>query len=105
MVDTQLFSYLLERARLSEAQFDNTEFNQVNFSKGFFSDCFSIEKAPTFNGCCLDRLVIEYSDLSNAHFNKSCFIGAIIWDSDFNQWQLDHTAIDTETSIENCGEV
>lgn len=98
--NTQLSACLWERVNLIDAQLDNTIFNQVNFSEGFFTDCFSVEKAPTFNHCRLEHLVIEHTDLTNALFTKSHFIGAIIRDSDFEEWHLEQTKVDAETIIE-----
>lgn len=101
LANTQITACLWERVNLSDAQLDNTVFSQVNFSEGFFTDCFSVEKAPTFNHCRLDHLVIEHTDLTNALFSKSRFIGATIRDSDFEEWHLEQTGVDAETVIEN----
>lgn len=100
LVNTRVSRCLWERVSLTDAQFDNTIFNKVRFNEGFFTDCFSMGKAPTFKHCRLDHLIIEHTDLTDAHFSSSRFIGAVIRDSDFEEWHLEQTGIDAETVIE-----
>lgn|GEM_PF-6988898 len=92
---------LWERVSLTDAQLDNAVFNQLNFSEGFLTDCFSAEKAPSFSQCHLDHLVIAHTDLTDAVFKSSHFAGTIIRDCDINQWQFIQTALDSETIIED----
>ncbi len=99
--NTKVARSLWERVSLKDAQLDNTTFNQVNFSEGFLTDCFSTEKAPSFNQCHLEHLVIAHTDLTDAVFKASHFAGTTIRDCDINQWQFIQTAMDTETSIED----
>ncbi|USE37014.1 pentapeptide repeat-containing protein [Endozoicomonas sp. SCSIO W0465] len=98
--NTEISRCLWERVSLTNAQLDNTVFNKVSFNEGAFTDCFSVEKAPTFNYCHLNHWVIEHTDLTDAHFSKSRFAGTIIKDSDVEQWQLHNTRIDPDTMIE-----
>ncbi len=99
--NTKVAKGLWERVGLRDAQLDNTVFNQVNFSEGFLTDCFSTEKAPSFNQCHLKHLVIAHTDLTDAVFKTSHFAGAIIRDCDIHQWQFIQTALDPETIIES----
>nr|WP_306671505.1 pentapeptide repeat-containing protein [Endozoicomonas sp. ONNA2] len=100
LANTEISQCVWERVSLTHAQFDNTVFNKVSFNEGVFTDCFSVESAPTFNHCHLNHWLIEHTDLTDAHFSKSCFIGTIIKDSDIEQWQLDNTRIAPDTIIE-----
>lgn len=100
LANTEISRCLWERVSLTNAQLDNTVFNQVSFKEGVFTDCFSVEKAPTFSHCHLNHWLIEHTDLTDAHFSRSHFAGAIIRDSDIGQWQLHNTRIDPDTMIE-----
>lgn len=99
--NTKVAGGLWERVSLRDAQLDNTAFNQVDFSEGFLTDCFSMKKAPSFDQCHLDHLVIAHTDLTNAVFRTSHFVGATIRDCDVNQWQFIQTDIDAETIIDD----
>ena len=99
--NTKVERGLWERVSLRDAQLDNTAFNQVDFSEGFLTDCFSMDKAPSFDQCRLDHLVIAHTDLTNAVFRTSHFAGATIRDCDVNQWQFIQTAMDSETIIDD----
>ena len=100
LANTEISRCVWERVSLTNAQLENTVFNKVSFNEGVFTDCFSVEKAPTFNHCHLNHSLIEHTDLTDAHFSKSCFIGTIIKDSDIEQWQLHNTRIAPDTMIE-----
>ena len=89
-----------ERVDLDSALLDETQFNEVNFHEGVFKNCYTLNKAPSFNRCRLDHMVIDQTDLTTAQFNHSSFVGAIIRDSDFSDWELKHTGLDVETVVE-----
>ncbi len=100
MVDTQISHSRIERVNMSSALLEGTHFDDVVFESGAMKECYSLEKAPTFNDCRLEHLLIEHSELCNAHFNKSLFVGATIIASDFEDWEMNHTGMDGSTTVE-----
>ena len=90
----------IERVKMDSALLDGATFEDVVFDQGILKDCYSLEKAPTFTQCRLEHLVIDHSELCNAHFNRSSFIGATIIASDFEEWEMNHTGLDGSTTVE-----
>ncbi len=102
LVSTHISHSRMERVNMASALLEGALFDDVVFDEGSIRDCYSLEEAPTFNQCTLEHLLIEGSELCNAHFNKSSFIGARIIDSDFEAWEMNHTGMDGNTIIESC---
>ena len=101
MVGTQFTHCHWERVDMDSALFDGTLFSEVNFQESVLKSCYTLDTAPTFNRCRLDHTVIEQTDLASAKFNRSSFVGAVIRDSDFSDWELLHTGLDAETIVES----
>ncbi|MGI9275748.1 MAG: pentapeptide repeat-containing protein [Endozoicomonas sp.] len=100
LVGTRISNSVMTRVDLESALLEGTSFNKVVFENGSLVDCYSLEQGPSFNHCRLDHLTIDQAELSNARFDQSFFVGALIRDSDFNAWTMNHTGLDAETSIE-----
>lgn len=100
LVHTQISNSVLSRVDLESALLEGTCFNQVVFESGELKECYSLEESPTFNRCRMDHVTIDQAEWSNARFDKSSFVGALIRDSDFNSWVMNHTGLDGETSVE-----
>ncbi len=100
MVNTEITHCHWERVEMDSTLFDGAHFKSVCIQQSVLKNCYTLDKAPVFNQCRLDKAVIEHTDLSDAVFNRSSFVGAIIRDSDFSDWQLQHTDLDTNTIID-----
>ena len=101
MEDTQFFHCHWERVGMESALFEGTIFTEVNFQKSVLKSCYSLDNSPTFNRCRLDHTIIEQTDFAAAKFSRSLFVGAIIRDSDFSDWELLHTELDVETVVDS----
>ena len=101
MAKTLFTQCVWERVEMDTALLDATRFNEVNFHEGVFRSCYTLDKAPVFNRCRLDRTTIDQTDLSTAKFNRSSFVGATITDCDFSDWELKNTGLDQETVVES----
>ncbi|WP_330924574.1 pentapeptide repeat-containing protein [Candidatus Sororendozoicomonas aggregata] len=101
MVDTHINHSRIERVTMDTALLEGAVFNNVVFDSGTMRDCYSLEEAPSFTHCKLEHIVIDHSELINAHFNKSAFIGARIIASDFEAWEMKHTGIDGNTTVDS----
>nr|WP_228550522.1 pentapeptide repeat-containing protein [Endozoicomonas sp. OPT23] len=100
MVKTRITNSQFIRVDLDSCLMDGTLFDKVVFEKGEMKECYSLDQAPVFSHCRLDHLSMNQLELSDARFDRSAFVGAIIRDSDFSQWNMSHTGLDSETSIE-----
>ena len=100
LIGTHISNSVMTRVELDSALLEGTSFNKVVFQDGVLKECYSLEQGPSFNHCRLDHLLIDQAELTNARFDQSSFVGAMIRDSDFNAWTMNHTGLDAETSIE-----
>ena len=100
LVRTRISNSYFTRVDLDSALMEGTQFNEVVFEQGEFRECYSLEESPSFNHCRLDHITIDQAEFSHARFDRSSFIGAMIRDSDFGAWTMNHTGLDGETSIE-----
>ncbi|WP_062264690.1 pentapeptide repeat-containing protein [Endozoicomonas arenosclerae] len=100
LVQTRISNSYFTRVDLDSALMEGTQFNEVIFEQGEFRECYSLEESPSFNHCRLDHITIDQAEFSHARFDRSSFIGAMIRDSDFGAWTMNHTGLDGETSIE-----
>ena len=99
-VQTQMTNSHLARVDMNAALMEGTHFSKVLFEQGEMKDCYSLDQGPSFNQCRLDHVKINQADWTHARFDSSSFIGAMIVDSDFSSWSLNHTGIDNETSVD-----
>lgn len=102
LINTRIAHSRIERINMTAALLEGTHFDHVAFDHGTLKDCYSLEKAPRFDQCTFTGLVLDSSEFSRAHFNKSTFIGARITDCDFGFWSLCRTGIDGSTVVESC---
>lgn len=100
MVRTHISNSIMTRVALESALLEGTSFDKVIFQEGELKECYSLDQGPVFTQCRLDHVLINQAELTNARFDRSSFIGAIIRDSDFNSWTMNHTGLDSETIIE-----
>ncbi|KEQ18407.1 pentapeptide repeat-containing protein [Endozoicomonas numazuensis] len=100
LVRTRISNSCFTRVDLDSALMEGTQFNEVVFEQGEFRECYSLEESPSFNHCRLDHITIDQAEFSHARFDRSSFVGALIRDSDFGAWTMNHTGLDGETSIE-----
>ena len=100
MVKTRITNSQFVRVDLDSCLLDGTLFDKVIFERGEMKECYSLDQAPVFNHCRLDHISMNQLELSGARFDQSLFIGATIRDSDFSEWNMNHTGLDSETSIE-----
>ena len=100
MNKTRVTNSQFVRVDIDSGQLDGTLFDKVIFERGEMKECYSLDQAPVFNQCRLDHLSMNQLELSNARFERSAFVGAMIRDSDFSNWDMSHTGLDSETSIE-----
>ena len=100
LVNTTLRSCKMTRVSMESALLEGTLFQDVELEGGTLKDCFSLELGPVFEQCQLKKVLIDRAELVNARFIQSTFLKALIRHSEFSDWTMTHTSLDSDTLIE-----